>query len=137
IVRLAGDSATLAIAGYKIFAAAAYALCCALVWTLVTPARKKRALVLFAWSPLVLFEVLGKVHNDVVIAVGVLGAIWLVQRRHDRLSLTAAIAAALVKLTALAVAPPIALRLWRLGGWRALLPAALGPAVLVGLVYAP
>ena len=137
IVRLAGDSATLAVAGYKILAAAAYALCCVLVWSLVPPPRQKRALVLFAWSPLVLFEVLGKVHNDVVIAAGVLGAIWLVQRGHERLSLAAAVGAALGKLTALAVAPPIAVRLWRVGGWRAVLPAALGAAVLVGLVYAP
>ena len=137
IVRLAGDSPTLAVASYKIFSLAAYALCCALVWTLVAPPRQKRALVLFAWSPLVLFEVLGKVHNDVVIAVGVLGAIWLVQRGHEPMSLAAAVGAALVKVTALTVAPPIALRLWRIGGWRALLPAALGGAVLVGLVYAP
>jgi hypothetical protein len=137
IVRLAGDSPSLAVAGYKFFSAVAYGLCCALVWVLVEPARRKRALVLFAWSPLVLFEVLGKVHNDVLIAVGVLGALWLIQRGHDRLSLPVAIGAALVKVTALALAPPIALRLWRSGGWRALLPAALGAMVLVGLVYAP
>jgi hypothetical protein len=137
IVRLAGDSPSLAVAAYKMFAAAAYALCCALVWTLAAPARQKRALVVFAWSPLVVFEVLGKVHNDVVIAAGVLSAIWLVQRSHAKLSLAAAAGAALVKVTALAVAPPIALRLWRTGGWRAALPALLGAAVLVGLVYAP
>jgi len=137
IVRLAGDSPSLAVAGYKILSVAAYALCYALIWRLVEPPRQKRALVLFAWSPLVLFEVLGKVHNDVVIAVGVLGALWLVQHGHDRPSLPTAVGTALVKVTALAVAPPIVLRLWRSGGWRALLPAALGAVVLIGLVYAP
>jgi hypothetical protein len=137
IVRLAGDSAALVVLGYKLLSAAAYALCCVLLWATVEPARRKRALVLFAWSPLVLFEVLGKVHNDVVIAAGVLTAVWLVQRGRVGLGLEAAVVGALGKLSALAVAPPITLRLWRDGGWRTLLPAVLGAAVLSSLIYAP
>lgn len=137
IARLAGDSAELVVLGYKLLSAAAYAVCCGLVWSIAGPARRQRAFVQFAWSPLVLFEVLGKVHNDVVIAAGLLAALWLLSRARPRLALAAAVGAALCKLTALAVAPIIALRLWRAGGWRALLPALLGAGALVGLVYAP
>jgi hypothetical protein len=137
VVRLAGDSPIAAVLGYKALSAAAYAACCGLVWAIVEPARRARAMVLFAWSPLVLFEVLGKVHNDVFIALGALASIWLVDRGRRSAGLVTSVGAALVKLTALAVAPPIAIGLWRADRWRTLLPAALGAAALAGLIYAP
>jgi hypothetical protein len=124
--------------------------------------------VLFGWSPLVLFEVLGKVHNDVLVALGALSAVWALQRaeqlgrasglhcadglrrsaarqdssdRAPMLVLAAAalvvVAASLVKLSALALLPAFAVRLWRAGGWRALGATLLGGAGLAGLAYAP
>jgi hypothetical protein len=167
IARLAGDSALVAVLGYKVLSLAAYAACCGLVWQLVERPRRQRALVLFAWSPLVLFEILGKVHNDVLVALGALSAVWALQRAEqlwracelrcaDGLRRSAArrasdhgpmlvlvaaalvvVAASLVKLSALALLPVFGVRLWRGGGWRALGATLLGGAGLAGLAYAP
>jgi len=123
IVRLAGESEVADVAGFKVLSALAYAACCWVIWQSVVPARRQRALIMFSWSPLVLFEVLGKVHNDVFPALGIALTLWL--------------AAGLVKATALAVAPAVAVDVWRRGGWRALIPAALGGLALAVLVYAP
>jgi hypothetical protein len=138
LVRLAGDSASAIVAGYKILSTCAYAACCWLIWTSVSSARRKRALVAFAWSPLVLFEALGKVHNDILLALSVLGAVWLLQRRsRGTLSLTSAVAGALVKVTALVVAPPLIAYVWRRAGWRAALISLGIAAVLVAALYVP
>ena len=81
IVRLAGDSLALEVAGYKALSLLAYAACCWLIWISTDRARRTSALIGFAWSPLVLFEVLGKVHNDLLGALPLLAAVWLLGRR--------------------------------------------------------
>jgi hypothetical protein len=137
IVRLAGESAAAEVLGYKLLSALAYGACCWLIWTGVEPARRQRALVVFAWSPLVLFEVLGKVHNDVFPALSLLAMVWLIGRGRGLGGMLAVVAGALVKPTALAAAPLLGLHLWRKGGWRALVPAVVGGLVLAGVSYAP
>ena len=62
VVRLAGDSAAALVGGYKLLAALAYAVCGWLIWRSVEPSERQRAWVMFCWSPLILFEVLGKVQ---------------------------------------------------------------------------
>src|SRR5205823_14222159 len=126
IVRLAGDSAAAEVAGFKLLSALAYAACCWVIWLSVEPTRRQRALLLFSWSPLVLFEVLGKVHNDVFVALGSVLTLWLARQTAGRFSLAAGVASGLIKATALAVVPAVAVDVWRRGGWRALVPAALG-----------
>ncbi len=137
IVRLAGESVTAELVGYKLLSAVGYVGCCWLIWTSVEPARRQRALVLFAWSPMVLFETLGKVHNDVFPALSMLAMVWFMRRGHGVASLLAIVAGGLTKPTALSAAPPLAVNLWRSGGWRRLLPALLGGVVLAGVCYAP
>jgi hypothetical protein len=137
IIRLAGTSVAAEVAGYKLLSAAAYGLCCWLIWTSVEAPRRQRALVMFAWSPLVLFEVLGKVHNDSLPAVSMLGMVWLVSRGRGIAGMLLVVAGALIKPTALIAAPVLAVSLWRCGGWRRLLPAAIGAALLAAMCYAP
>jgi hypothetical protein len=137
IVRLAGESVAALLVGYKLLSVIAYAACCWLIWTSVEPARRQRALVFFAWSPMVLFEVLGKVHNDILPAVSMLAMVWFISRGRGVGSMLVIVAGGLMKLTALAAAPPLALALWRSGGWRRLLPAVLGGLVLAALCYTP
>jgi len=71
-------------------------------WVGVAPARRKSALVVFAWSPLVLFEVLGKAHNDSLLAVSALATVWLA-RKHPVSGMLAASMGALLKLSGLAM----------------------------------
>ena len=68
--------------GYKALSLLAYAGCCWLIWASVEPARRQRALAVFAWSPLVIFEVLGKLHNDSLLALSILSMVWLLGRHH-------------------------------------------------------
>lgn len=137
IVRLAGDSAMAIVVGYKLLSAIAYAVCCWLIWNTVEPVRRRRALMLFAWSPLVLFEVLGKVHNDSLTAVSMLGVIWLAGRGRARAGILVGVAGALIKGTALAAVPPLALRLWRQERWHGQLAVLSGSLILAVALYAP
>jgi hypothetical protein len=137
IVRLAGESLAAEVVGYKLLALLAYVGCCALIWTSVEPERRARALVLFAWSPLVLIDVLGKVHNDVLPALAALLAVWLLSRRHATLSMLSSAAGGLVKATAWTITPALALFAWRRSGPRAALVALAAAAALVAALYAP
>ena len=107
IVRLAGDSPGLIALGYKMLSIGAYAACCGLIWSSLAPSRRTEALVAFAWSPLVLIEVLGKVHNDVFPALSVLALVWLLSRTRSKewLGLPALVAGGLIKVSALPAAP--------------------------------
>jgi hypothetical protein len=137
IIHLAGTSVAAEVAGYKLLSAVAYGLCCWLIWASVEGPRRQRALVLFAWSPLVLFEVLGKVHNDVLPALSMLAMVWLVSRGRGVASMLGVVAGGLIKPTALVAAPALGLSLWRRGGWRRLVPAGVGGLVLGVACYAP
>ncbi len=61
------------------------------------PARRLRILVLFGWSPLLLFEAVGNGHNDIVMMVCVLAAFALMQRGHSRSAFALILVGALVK----------------------------------------
>jgi hypothetical protein len=140
IVRLAGDSPALDVLGYKALALLGYASCCLVIWRSVAPSRRARALVTFAWSPLVLFEVLGKVHNDVLPALAMVVGLGLLagRTRASRAgSLAALVAGGLVKVTALAAAPVAAVYLLGRDGWRGVLAAGALALALAVVVYAP
>ena len=110
IAQVAGDSLWGWIFGYKLLSLGCYVTCCALVWLGAQAERQKRALVQFAWSPLVLFELLGKAHNDGLMAVSALAAVLLLSRRPSIAwsvwsvwGALAATAGALIKLSGAAV----------------------------------
>ena len=132
IARLADNSLWGWIVGYKLLSLGAYAACCGLIWTSAEPADRNRALVLFAWSPLVLFEVLGKAHNDSLLALSAVAAICLA-RRHPAIAMLLATAGALVKLSGLAVVLGLGLALVRRRAWR---PLAIGSALAAALTLA-
>jgi hypothetical protein len=132
IARLANDGLWGWIVGYKLLSLAAYAACCGLIWISAERAHRNRALVLFAWSPLVLFEVLGKAHNDSLLALSAVATICLA-RRHPAIAMLLATAGALVKLSGLAVVLGLGLALVRRRAWR---PLAIGSALAAALTLA-
>jgi hypothetical protein len=137
IVRLAPDSSLGVVAGYKVLAVSAYALCCWLVWSSVPPARRQRALVLFAWSPLVLFEVLGTLHNDILVALSLLAMVRLLNCKRTVPAWLSAVAGGLVKATAFAATPVLVVRTLRRDGWRGLVPLAIVGGLAAALAYLP
>jgi hypothetical protein len=137
IARLAGDSLAAEVAGYKLLSLAAYVSCCLLIWASVDQARRQRALILFAWSPFVVFEALGKLHNDSLVAVSLLATVWLASRGHAVRGVLALVVGALVKATALVAAPALAIRTWRQTGWRGLTVLAASGLIVSVMAYAP
>ena len=134
IAIVAGTSIAAQVAGYKLLALAPYLACCWLIWTWPgRRAHRARGLVLFAWSPLVLFETLAKGHNDVLLAFSVL----LTFRLAGRGGLVAGLAGGLVKATGLAVLPSSALSLLRRRAWLPLAANLLVAAVVAVAAYAP
>ncbi|MCA1644032.1 MAG: hypothetical protein LC797_00720 [Chloroflexi bacterium] len=134
IAIAAGTSIAAQVAGYKLLALASYIGCCRLIWTWPGGARTRApALLLFAWSPLVLFETLAKGHNDVLLALSVL----LTFRVGSRGGPVAALAGGLVKATGLAVLPSIVLGLIRRRAWRPLGANVLVAALVAVAAYAP
>jgi alpha-1,6-mannosyltransferase len=134
IARLAGTSIAAQVAGYKLLALASYVACGWLIWT--WPGRqalRAQALVLFAWSPLVLFETLAKGHNDVLLALSAL----LAFRLGSRGGLVAALAGSLVKATGVAVLPSLAVGLVRRRAWLGLASGGLLAAAVAAGAYAP
>jgi alpha-1,6-mannosyltransferase len=110
LTRIAGDGVIANVIAFKLASIAAYAATTALIaLTLrrLAPERTLYGTVLFAWNPLVLYEVAGNGHNDVVMVLFiVLGLYWLVRRRFT-LAALAETAGALVKFIPFLLLPII------------------------------
>lgn len=66
----------------------------------VAPTRTAFVLVLFGWNPVVLFHSVASGHNDMLVALSVIGALWLVSRRRDALAAVVLALGMSVKVTA-------------------------------------
>lgn len=69
------------------------------------PERRFRVLVLFAWSPLLLFEAIGNGHNDIVMMACVLAAFCLMLRGKAQMSFALLVLGALIKYVSAAFVP--------------------------------
>lgn len=145
VAWLAGDDLTANILAFKLLAMAAYAITIALI-ALATRRTSRhlalRAVVFFAWNPIVLYSVAGNAHNDVVMAMFVvLGLYWFIQG-HYTLAAMAETAGALVKFIPVLLIPVIVIAgIQHLVGWKArlryVLITMLSCSLLVVASYAP
>ncbi|MFP5020912.1 polyprenol phosphomannose-dependent alpha 1,6 mannosyltransferase MptB [Pseudonocardia phyllosphaerae] len=141
IAAVAGDGPVAGIAAYRLLAVVAVV---ALGWAVVAMARRAgapegTALLLAAGNPLVLFHLVGGVHNDALMLAPMLCGVAVALRGADRGSRPATVlgvvlvtAGALVKIPAAAALVVLAVEL---GRRRGPLPAAVlvaGPAVVTG-----
>jgi hypothetical protein len=69
--------------------------------------------VLYAWNPLVLFESAGGAHNDVLVMLPVLLAIYLFVRGHYSLAIVVSTLSCLVKMPMVIVVPLFVVGVWR------------------------
>lgn len=112
---VAGESMLRGLVAFKLLGLIAYVGCTLVIWRLLTrlcPRYAAAGTVLFAWNPLLQFELVGNGHNDVVMVLFVLLALW-----------------ALISELRLLVLPLLALAVLT-----KLLAAALGPVFLYGLL---
>lgn len=146
---LGGEDFLRSILVFKGVVVLAYALDALLIWAILSRLnlqQRLRGTLLFAWNPLVLLETAANGHNDVVMLLPVLLAIWLLAGRRvsastvqsqaftwlrGALALAALTLAAWVKYIPLLLGLPALVAIWRaLPAWRERLGALLGGAAL-------
>jgi hypothetical protein len=142
---LAGDSILRGMILFKLVALGLFVACAGMIWRLLRvlhPALAPAGTLLFAWNPLLHFELAGNAHNDAGMVLLVLFAVWalLVGPRLAVLPLFAA--AVLTKLLAIALGPIFLAGLLRAPGSRRdrAIWVLGGGALALGLVmlaYAP
>lgn len=108
VAFVSGENLFLSMLFFKLIAAVAAIASFILVDWLARhlyPERRLRILVLFGWSPLLLFETIGNGHNDIVMMVCVLGAFILMLRGHARTAFMLLVLGALVKYVSAVFVP--------------------------------
>jgi hypothetical protein len=126
---------------YRLVSNLAHLVNLGLVALLIRKLRAPRPvsmLLLFAWSPLLLFEFAASGHNDSVMMLFVLLAFFLVANRRHLLAIAALSAGALVKVTPVLLLPLLLVH-WAGGysGWLTRLRALfLGGALSLGMAVA-
>lgn len=119
VTLLAGDNLLHALLGFKLLALASLlvgAWLIARVVATINPGSEATAALLYLWNPLVLWEGIGNGHNDVVMVMPLLLAVWAWVTRRDSLVIPSLVVAALIKYVAVLVIPLAAVALWRRGG---------------------
>ena len=91
------------------------------------PGEAIAAAVAYLWNPLLLWEGIGNGHNDVIVMLPVVAAVWCWRRGHDRWVIPLLVASALTKYVTALLVPFAILLLWqrrrswparlRLAGW--------------------
>jgi hypothetical protein len=142
---VAGDSLLRGILAFKLVALAAFVGCAVIIWRVLLRLQPKLAAagtLLFAWNPLLQFELVGNGHNDVVMVLFVLLAVWTLLAGRRLLVLPLLALAVLTKLLAVALGPVMLYGMLR--GPRPLrekLPAIVGGSLislaLAVALYAP
>ena len=114
------DSQIAYIVGYRLLAVLLAGMCGLLIALIVRrsdPARAQTALLAWLWNPLVLITTAIGAHNDILMLLALLLALWLFQRQLWIGGLLALVLAAHVKLTALLILPVVGIWLLRRRGW--------------------
>ena len=143
ITRVAGNSVSANVLGFKMLAFLAYAACLPLVYWLtkrVTPGKENMALAITAWCPILVMHVLGAGHNDPVMVAFLLAGYLLYRKGYLLTGIALVVLGAMVKITgALALAPMLVMYVRDKRG-APLKRAAAAGGVVVGLsllVYLP
>lgn len=74
--------------------------------------RASSAAIFFMWNPLVLWEGVGNAHNDTLVILLILLALWAWEARRDALVLPLLVLATLLKYVALPLLPLAAVAVW-------------------------
>jgi alpha-1,6-mannosyltransferase len=136
---LAGESLLRGLVAFKLLGLVTFIGCAMVIWRLLTrlcPRHAASGTLLFAWNPLLQFELVGNGHNDVVMVFFVLLALWAFIAERRLLVLPLFALAVLTKLLAVALGPVLLYGLLR--GQRPLREKliVIGGGGAIGLVLA-
>ncbi|MDQ3927857.1 MAG: hypothetical protein M3328_01790 [Chloroflexota bacterium] len=101
---------------FKVLVTAAYGVSVALTYGILRSLKPDWALrgtLFFAWNPLVLFEIPGNGHNDALLIMFVLAAVYLFVRARRTAVIPALMAGALTKFVPVLLVPIAAAAIWR------------------------
>lgn len=116
ITRFDGDSIGVAVIGFKVLSTIAALI---IGWLIYDTVRRERpryalpAMLFWLWNPLVLWEGIGNGHNDVVMMLFVVAALWAYQGRHDSWVIPLLLPAILIKYVAIILLPLAIVALWK------------------------
>ncbi len=136
---LPADSPATVLLGYKALPGAFFLATVALLWLAMAPAgpgERRRAVVLYAWNPLLLLMTAVDGHNDAVMVFFLVGAVVAACRARWALSLPLLALGALSKYVGAVPGPLLLVQGWRdREGRRGLLAGlVLGAALAVGIM---
>jgi len=111
-------------------------------WLLIASLLALAGVLLLAWNSVVLYEAWGNGHNDIIMVLWVLLAVWAMLEKRYPLVVLALVMGALVKFIPVLLLPAAVLIAWRQlpdmrSRLRYLLASAAGGALLVLLAYWP
>ncbi len=119
---LAGDSLWNNLILFKLLVTVSYGISVALTYGILRVTKPDWALrgtLFFAWNPLVLFEVAGNGHNDAIVMMFLLAAVYLFVLARRMPVIPALMAGALTKFVPVLLVPPAAAAIWRIRRGRA------------------
>ncbi|MBA2363579.1 MAG: hypothetical protein H0V86_08630 [Chloroflexia bacterium] len=102
IVAVGGNTPLVVSLAFKIVAAFCVALSTWIVYRLASrlaPGREAQAVALWAWNPLVLLETAANGHNDALLALVLLGSLWLISVKRGGAGYVLAALSIVLKLT--------------------------------------
>lgn len=112
LAKLAGDNIAVNIINFKLGPALFWVLSIPVAGVMLKRANIKPALpplLLFLWNPLMLYEVWGNGHNDMMMAFFILLAAWMVLEKRYSLAVLSLVAGGLVKYIAFLLIPIVGL----------------------------
>lgn len=116
ITGVTQDNLLAGLLAFKLVGLLAHLACGWLIWrglASATPARQRSTTLLWLWNPALLLMFVVDAHNDVLMMVGQLLAVWFWRQKRPSLTLLCLLLAALVKPIALLPLPFFALAIWR------------------------
>jgi hypothetical protein len=101
---------------FKLVAVMAYLAICSLIVRVLkdrSPRQVLTGLLIFAWNPLVLFEVAVNAHNDVLVGLFIVAGVWFWQQQRLLAMFAMLTLAPLIKAPAAVVLPLFMMAAWR------------------------
>src|SRR5436190_3193692 len=100
---------------FKLLVTVAFGISVALTYGIlraVKPDWALRGTLFFAWNPLAIFEIAGNGHNDAIVIMFLLTAVYLLVKARRSLALAAIMAGALTKFVPVLLVPAAAASIW-------------------------
>ncbi|MBI5037522.1 MAG: hypothetical protein HZC01_02360 [Candidatus Kerfeldbacteria bacterium] len=145
LTRVAGDSIALNVIIYRLANIGWLVLSSWLIYKILLVRSREAARIgtaFFLWNPFILFEVVHSAHNDIMLLVAVLGALFLIQRQRYLYAIWVLLVGALIKYSLIVLIPFVVVLIFRQTAiwWKkivTIIGAILGATIFTAVAYWP